>query len=83
MFTSAMPMVFDLALTLATLVLVIVVARFNSWDQFSLESGYRTASHDVVRIKPWVCHSSGTVMVAQWIYLHLLCQWFSVQLSPW
>jgi len=47
-----MPMVFDLALTLATLVLVIVVARFNSWDQFSLESGYRTASHDVVRIKP-------------------------------
>jgi len=27
-------------------------------------SGYGSASHDAVRIKCWVCHSSGTVLVA-------------------
>jgi len=32
--TSAMPAVFGSALTLATFVLVVVVAHFNSWDQF-------------------------------------------------
>jgi len=29
-----MPMVFGSALTVATFVVVVVVARFNSWDQF-------------------------------------------------
>jgi len=33
-FMSAMPMVFGLALTLMTFVSVVVVARFNLWDQF-------------------------------------------------
>jgi len=33
-YMSAVPMVFGLALTLATFVLVVVLPRFNSWDQF-------------------------------------------------
>ena len=36
-FTSAVQMIFGLALTLATFVLVVVVAHFNSWDKFSLQ----------------------------------------------
>jgi len=35
-FMSAVPIVFGLALTLATFVLVVVVAYFNSWDHFYL-----------------------------------------------
>jgi len=31
-FTSAVPMVYGLALTLATFILVVVVACFNAWD---------------------------------------------------
>jgi len=34
MIASVVPMVYGSALTLATFVLVVVVARFNSWDQF-------------------------------------------------
>jgi len=30
----------------------------------SVSSGYGSASHDGVRIKRWVCHSSGTIVVA-------------------
>ena len=33
-FTSAVPVAFDLALTLLTFVLLVVLACFNSWDQF-------------------------------------------------
>jgi len=33
-FTSAVQMVFGSALTLATFILILVVARFTSWDQF-------------------------------------------------
>ena len=36
-FTSAVQMIFGLALTLATFILVVVVAHFNSWDKFSLQ----------------------------------------------
>jgi len=36
LFTSAVLMFFSLALTLATFDLVVVVARFNSWDYFFL-----------------------------------------------
>jgi len=37
----------------------------------------------MVRIKCWVCHFNGTIVVVLHVRLRPLCKWFSVQLSPW
>jgi len=59
-FMSAVPMVFSSALTLATFVLVIMVAHFNSWNNFyltffksfqSLGLGVKVSIRDRVSIK--------------------------------
>ena len=42
----------------------------------------RSAGGDMVRIKCWVCHFNGTIMVVLHLRLRPLCKWFSVQLSP-
>ena len=43
----------------------------------------RSAGGDMVRIKCWVCHFNGTIMLVLHVGLRPLCKWFSVQLSPW
>jgi len=55
------------------------------WWQFIAIKGScnRSTGGNMVRIKCWVCHFNGTIMVVVHVRLRPLCKWFSVQLSPW
>jgi len=55
-------------------------------EAYFLGSDYGYACPDAIQIKGSVCHSNGVDVVTSCLgvsyALRLLCQWFSVQLSP-